>query len=74
MKYYTIFFGMLVIAGTIVYATITYLNLKTLELANTAKFECTQSSRYTTTQSDGSVVWYPVDDLYKKCLKEKNIK
>jgi hypothetical protein len=66
--------GILIIAGSIIYGVVAYSGLKTKEINNQARFECAQSSRYTITQQDGSIVWYPVEDLYKKCLTEKNIK
>lgn len=69
-----ILIGMIFLAGAIVFLTITLAELKEVELVNEARFQCAQSSRYSTTEKDGATVWYPVQDLYQECLKEKNIK
>lgn len=51
-----------------------FASLKQIEIENEARFQCAQSSRYEVQQSKGVTVWYPVPDLYKKCLTEKGIK
>jgi len=53
------------------YFSSSFLSLKTKEIENEAKFTCTQSSRYQTTDPSGAIVWYPVEEMYQKCLKEK---
>jgi hypothetical protein len=50
-----------------------FITLKQTELKNEAGFQCAQSSRYQVTQKDGTVVWYPVEELYNKCIKEKGL-
>lgn len=50
-----------------------YSTLKQQELNNEARYQCALSSRYETVEEDVTV-WYPVDELYKKCLSEKGIK
>lgn len=65
--------GAVIIAASVVYTTFTYAGLKRQELNNQARFECAQSSRYTVVQQSGITVWYPAQDLYQKCLEEKNI-
>jgi hypothetical protein len=50
-----------------------FLSLKRQEVANEARFQCAQSSRYQVTQANGTVVWYPVEELNTKCLKEKGL-
>ena len=47
--------------------------LKQKEIENEARFQCAQSSRYQIQQSKDVTVWYPVSDLYSKCLIEKGI-
>jgi len=50
-----------------------FTDLKQKEIENEARLQCAQSSRYQVQQSDNVVVWYPVSDLYIKCLNEKGI-
>ena len=47
--------------------------LKQKEIENEARFQCAQSSRYQIQQSNDVIVWYPVNDLYIKCLNEKGM-
>lgn len=63
-----------VFAGVIVvgYFAIQYLSLKKTEVANEARFQCAQSSRYQTVKND-TTIWYPATELYKSCLKEKGL-
>jgi len=63
-----------VIAGVIVvgYFALQYLGLKKKEVENEARFQCAQSSRYQTVKGD-TTIWYPAEELYKSCLKEKGI-
>jgi len=68
-----ILLGMTFFAGAIVFASVTFSDLKRTEIENLARFQCAESSRYTITEKDGTVVWYPVKDLYQKCLEEKHI-
>ena len=72
------FGGLVVVAAAILVAAVMvsgqWASLKKQELNNQASFECAQSSRYSITKTDGTTVWYPVEDLYKKCLSEKEIK
>ena len=63
--------GLIAIAGAIVYAVYVFADLKKQELENLAQYQCAQSSRYTITNQDGSEVWYPVEQVYKKCFEEK---
>ncbi|MEW6509273.1 MAG: hypothetical protein AB1432_16195 [Bacteroidota bacterium] len=70
----TIILGLAAIAGVIFYAVNVFSDLKKQELENLARFQCAQISRYTTTNPDGSEVWYPVEQVYKKCLEERKIK
>ncbi len=43
----------------------TYLKLKAMN-------DCALISRYQKDNpSDGTTVWYPVDEIYKKCVQEK---
>lgn len=67
----------LVIAVAIVavggYFTYTYQQLKAQENRNEAQYQCALSSRFTTKDANNNEVWYPVQDLYDKCLKNKNI-
>ncbi len=69
--------GFIIISATIVAVSFVAINkfstLRAEEVANEARFQCAQSSRYQVTQPDGSIVWYPVSDLYSKCLVEKGI-
>ncbi|GEM_PF-5633385 len=69
-----ILIGIFSLVGAIVFAIIRFSELKEKEIENEAKFQCAQSSRYSITEEDGAAVWYPVQDLYKKCLEEKNIR
>lgn len=56
-------------------ANSTYREFKTQELENQVRFQCSQSSRYQTTDAKtGVVVWYPVAEMYAKCLSEQGIK
>lgn len=51
-----------------------YLSIKRHEVANEARFQCAQSSRYQVTERQtGATTWYPMEELYQKCLKEKGI-
>lgn len=50
-----------------------FASLKQKEMENEARFQCAQSSRYQIQQSNEITVWYPVNDLYVKCLSEKGI-
>ncbi len=67
--------GLVVVALAIIVASVMAMSqwaaLKKQELANQASFECAQSSRYSVTKTDGTTVWYPVEDLYKKCMEGK---
>lgn len=58
-----------------IFATTTFQSLKSQEIANEARFQCTQSSRYTVQDGEnGPTVWYPVQEMYESCLEEKGIK
>ena len=75
---YKITLILLALAGLIgsvaaLYGVSTFSTLKRTEIANEARYQCTQSSRYEVTQKDGAIVWYPVEELYQKCLKEKGV-
>jgi len=69
-----IFIGILSLTGVFAFFANSFIELKKVEIENEARFQCAQSSRYTATEKGGSVVWYPVEDIYQKCLQEKNIK
>ncbi|KKR89724.1 MAG: hypothetical protein UU39_C0027G0003 [Candidatus Woesebacteria bacterium GW2011_GWD1_41_12] len=51
-----------------------FASLREIEIENEARFQCAESSRYQVTGADNVIVWYPVSDLYSKCLQEKGIK
>jgi hypothetical protein len=68
-----ILLGMIFLTGAILFAAVTFSDLKKKEIENLARFQCAESSRYTITGKDGAVVWYPVEDLYQKCLDEKHL-
>jgi hypothetical protein len=55
------------------FSTSTYQGLKQQEINNEARYQCAMSSRYETVEKEVTV-WYPVQELYEKCLDEKNIK
>jgi len=78
MKSFVSFIGFIiltaVLAAVLLVATDKFATLRTSEMENEARFQCAQSSRYQVTQPDGVIVWYPVSDLYSKCLQEKGIK
>ncbi len=63
-----------VLAAVLLVATDKFVTLRAREIENEARFQCAQSSRYQVAQLDGVIVWYPVSDLYSKCLQEKGIK
>lgn len=63
-----------VLAAVLLVATDKFATFRAREIENEARFQCAQSSRYQVTQPDGTTVWYPVSDLYIKCLNEKGIK
>ncbi len=72
------FAGFLVIAAALAavsfYGVNKFAALKKIEIENQARFECAQSSRYQVQQDSVVTVWYPIADLYSKCLLEKGIK
>ena len=53
------------------YLGMQFLQLKKQEVANEARSGCAQSSRYQVQESKDVLVWYPIEELYQKCLKEK---
>lgn len=63
-----------VLAAVFFVATDKFAVLRKQEIENEARFQCAQSSRYQVTEATGVIVWYPVNDLYIKCLNEKGIK
>lgn len=64
---------LLTVASISLFAMMTYKTLKERELDQLARFQCAQSSRFTMSTSDSIVVWYPIEDLYAKCLAEMKI-
>jgi hypothetical protein len=69
--------GFVILAATLAAVSFVAINrfaaLRAQEVSDEARFQCAQSSRYQVTQPDGAIVWYPVSDLYSKCLVEKGI-
>ena len=63
----------LAIAGVGFYGVSTFAQIKTREVNNAARYQCAQSSRYTTEDESGATVSYPVEELYVKCLEEMGI-
>lgn len=60
----------------VAYVVASFVALRKAEVTNEARFQCSQSSRYQIndpTASGSATVWYPVKDMYEKCLKEKGI-
>lgn len=55
------------------YNSYSYLALRKQEIANEARFQCGQISRYQTTDANGAIVWYSVKEIYNQCLKEKGL-
>lgn len=49
------------------------LYLYQMQVNNEARYQCAQSSRYFTRSAEGVEVWYPVADMYNKCLAEKGL-
>ncbi|HRN96281.1 MAG TPA: hypothetical protein PLD54_02450 [Candidatus Levybacteria bacterium] len=74
-KFAPILYIVTVIVGVAVaaYSALTYLDLKRWEIENEARFQCSQSSRYQVTQTNGITTWYPAAELYTACLREKGI-
>jgi len=66
-----IMIGLVTLAGVGYLALERFSELKEKQLANEARFQCAQSSRYQI-QDGVATVWYPVEELYLKCLKEKD--
>jgi hypothetical protein len=62
-----------VLAAVLLVATDKFATLREKEIENEARFQCAESSRYQVTDASGAIVWYPVNDLYIKCLNEKGI-
>ena len=62
-----------VLAAVLLVATDKFATLREKEIENEARFQCAESSRYQVTDAGGAIVWYPVNDLYIKCLNEKGI-
>jgi len=50
-----------------------YLSLKRTQVENEARYQCAVSSRYETKINENTTVWYSVEELYNKCLKEKGL-
>jgi hypothetical protein len=69
--------GFVIIAATLAAVSFVAINrfsaLRAQEVSDEARFQCAQSSRYQVQQSADVTVWYPVADLYSKCLVEKGI-
>ncbi len=63
--------GSIIVAGYI--ATSTFAGLYQQAIANEARYQCALSSKYLVKQNNNVEVSYPVQDLYNKCLTEKNI-
>ncbi len=74
MDKFAITIGLSILALAVVVVAMQYIWIKEQEVKNEARFACAQSSRYQTTdKSTGATVWYPVQDLYEKCLREKGL-
>lgn len=67
----------LIIASTIVGVSYFVVSIYRQSVANTARYQCAQSSRYSVTSVNPAgetiEVWYPVQDLYQQCLAEKGL-
>jgi hypothetical protein len=63
----------LAIAASIGYGVYTLSGIYAQQVENEARFQCAQSSRYSVNQGDNTQVWYPVEEMYQKCLTEKGI-
>lgn len=55
------------------YGVMTFASLKKTEVQNEARYQCAVSSRYQSQVNEETTVWYPVNDLYQKCLSEKGL-
>lgn len=62
--------GMVAVAA---YGIMTFSALKQTEVKNEGRYQCAVSSRYESKVNEETTVWYPVDDLYQKCLSEKGL-
>lgn len=64
----------LIAVAIVVMAVVMYLYMPKVEqfVENTARHECAQDYRLNFTD-DNTTVSRPIDDLYAKCLTEKNI-
>jgi YbbR domain-containing protein len=64
-----------VISIALFYAVFTFASLYKQQISNQARYQCAQSSRYTSTNEDNNTqTWYPIEELYLKCLAEKQVK
>lgn len=68
-----IFIGITFLTSSVIFSTITFAQLREKEIMNEARFQCAQSSKYSVNQTNGVAVWYPVEELYNKCLEEKGV-
>lgn len=64
--------GVLALGYAVVF-TQQYLKIQKTKAENEARFQCAQSSRYEARQDETTTIWYPAEDLYKKCLSEKGL-
>jgi hypothetical protein len=63
----------LAIVVSIGYGVYIFSDFYAQQIENEARFQCAQSSRYILNQGDNTQVWYPVEEMYQKCLTEKGI-
>lgn len=72
-KYQMIVIALLTVAVAAgVYLGFQYVSLKKQEVANSARYECALSSKFSIPDGKATVS-YPVKDLYTQCLSEKGI-
>ena len=65
----------LVVFGVLIFVSV-FMSLQKVEtyLKYKAIDDCARISRYEASVADGGKVSYPLDDVYKACLKEKGVK